>query len=246
MNKLSYNENRVNVMKNKKFIAITMLCLLVVSILGYYLINSFILNIQIDRDKFNNEDFVINDKSIDADNVKEVLGEARLESLIDLEVGLQQYKYEYDGITVSVFNKTGIDIEVNNDKYTGPRGVKVGNTKEEIISLFKEDRDANYNCYPLDRFDVEKDQIEYIYPSSDKCGYYENMQIENSVITKGIIQYAYETKPVENKSRIVYFMASPPYIDDEYTMYDYSRVFTVELENNIVTSFKLQYLATYN
>jgi hypothetical protein len=233
-------------MKKKKFIAIIILSILIVSILGYYLINSFLMGGYNNKEKFNSEDFIINDKVINADNVKGVIGEARLESLIDLEVGLQQYKYEYDGITVSVFNKTGVDIEVTKDKYTGPRGVKVGDKKEEVISLFKEDRDANYNCYPLDRFDVEKDQIEYIYPSSDKCGYYENMQIDNSVVTKGIIQYAYETKPVENKSRIVYFIATPPYIGDEYTMYDYSRVFTVELENNIVTSFKLQYLATYN
>jgi hypothetical protein len=208
---------------------------------------------QLDMEKFNFNDFIINSKSIDPGNFRTILGDPKtITPETEGEDGDVYYTYFYDGLTISHLSETSfIYIEVTTNKYTGPRGLKVGDTREKVLSLFKEDRKEDYHCQPFGEY-VERFDIEYIYPSSERCNYYKAEQEENSILATGFIQYAYETRSsnvdfVAKDYIFEYFVATPPYLNfDEYTIYDYSTSLKIEFENNIVTNFLLSNTAHLN
>lgn len=200
--------------------------------------------------KFSNEDLIVNNLKfgMTEDDVKNIMGAPnRIENGEDLDIYGESISYFYKDLQLLFYNHDGKMVlscaATESPEYTFARGLKVGDSKEKVISSFNretENESEMRNIYSV--FDKSNSFGKYLYGHGIE-------DVADGVKESGIVQYAfinyynYDSSRPDATYMIEYRYFEPPYASGYATAGDpsCSLVFDVDSNDN-VTCIRWYYL----
>lgn len=189
--------------------------------------------------KFSNEDLIVNNLKygMTEEEVKNTMGEPdRTEKGEDVDIYGESISYHYEDLQLLFYDHDGKMVlscaATESPEYTFARGLKVGDSKEKVISSFNRETEN----------ESEMRKIYSVYDKSNSFGKYLYGQgiedVADGVKESGIVQYAfinyynYDSSRPDATYMIEYRYAEPPYASGYATAGDSNSSLVFDLDNN--------------